>query len=474
MEDFHASSALRSRNQVFVWDRKFETRQKHAYRTEEGSLIQELDQTALTAFLHEKISRLDPPSHNHTNLQAFLSQVCDADLLRDPPLRQDTKIVALVDERCDNTGWLDVTGKRHAGRDWGGYVNYPPTGEVRPPEMLNAHDLYKKLQTSTAKAESSELHSRHVSISRFGTRVKFVSPTGSHSARFLATLCCSSRVLWSSYGAWGIFGLSTGLLSMYLKDFEFAMEFHLPYYALRRSTVPRSDTRGLRRCVQFNPPRPLGQSPEYLYEAQISVIVTGVDEWFWTTYCRVDKFFGSEEDIKFYYERGLDAPTGGLKPAHYPEWNPRQYFLLILYRRFRQITKEWGNVVHTLEGRLHDSRQKTSLIDDPDLTRTHEYTWTVQLLRVLHNSLVKIIESWKRFERGELRYFQTEEPRAFHMLWSKYLAGIEKDLTELRYLRRSLQQMLEMFDNMRDGVSTIFHLHKHMINIPSSSVPRRW
>ena len=32
--------------------------------------------------------------------------------------------------------------------DWGGYVNYPPPGEVRPPEIFNACNLYKKLLTS--------------------------------------------------------------------------------------------------------------------------------------------------------------------------------------------------------------------------------------------------------------------------------------------------------------------------------------
>ena len=91
---------------------------------------------------------------------------------------------------------------------------------------------------------------------------------------------------------------------------------------------------------------------EYLYEAQISVLVTGVDEWFWTTYCLVETYFGSEETIDFYHERNLDAPTGGLKPTHYPVWNPREYFLLVLSRRFKQITKEWSNVVSTLDGRL--------------------------------------------------------------------------------------------------------------------------
>lgn len=133
-----------------MWDRRFETRQKHAYRTEEDNLIQEPDQTTLTVFLQEMQSRLDPPSHSYTKLQVFLSEARDEDLARDLPLPGDEKIVALVDERCDNTGWLDITGKHHAGRDWEGYVNYPPAGEVRSPEMFNACNLYKKLQTSVS------------------------------------------------------------------------------------------------------------------------------------------------------------------------------------------------------------------------------------------------------------------------------------------------------------------------------------
>lgn len=130
------------------------------------------------------------------------------------------------------------------------------------------------------------------------------------------------------------------------------MEFHLPYYALRQGASLRNDPRGLRRCGKFVSSSMISGLSENLYEAQISVLVTGVDEWFWTAYCFAETFFGSEESIHYYHENQLDALTGGEKSARSPVWNPREYFLSILSRRLKQVTKEWSNVVEALEERL--------------------------------------------------------------------------------------------------------------------------
>ena len=134
------------------------------------------------------------------------------------------------------------------------------------------------------------------------------------------------------------------------QDFGYAMEFHLPYYALRRGTSIKADARGLRRSGKIFC-RILG-SYEHLHEAQISVLVTGVDEWFWTAYCFADTYFGSEESIQYYHKNELDALSGGEKSARSPVWNPREYFLSILSRRLKQVTKEWSNVIESLEIRL--------------------------------------------------------------------------------------------------------------------------
>lgn len=127
----------------------------------------------------------------------------------------------------------------------------------------------------------------------------------------------------------------------------------MPYYALRQHDEILPDPRKIRRSGTFIPNRSEPCLPEFFYEAQISFIIVGLDDWVWTGYCFTETHFGSEESIDFYYGRGYDAPSGGAKPAHYPAWNPREYFLLILSLRVKQVTREWSNVVLALEERLH-------------------------------------------------------------------------------------------------------------------------
>ena len=138
----------------------------------------------------------------------------------------------------------------------------------------------------------------------------------------------------------------------------------MPYYALRESIQPITDHRGLRNCGKLpaNLSNPL--KPEYIYEAQISVMVTGIDEWFWTAHCCVDTYFGSEQGVEAYHDSTLDAPTGGERLISQPAWNPREYFLYILSRRFRQTMKEWRITVNVIEGRLqiHVSRIYENLV----------------------------------------------------------------------------------------------------------------
>ena len=105
------------------------------------------------------------------------------------------------------------------------------------------------------------------------------------------------------------------------------------------------------------------------------------------------------------------------------------------------------------ENVFNEDARVASLVDDKTFRRTKEYTTITDLLRLLHNALVKIIESWENFEKGEIQYFEVEEYQALRKSWHSYLAAISKDMSELRYLRRSLLQRIEMFDNKRSGVS---------------------
>ena len=70
---------------------------------------------------------------------------------------------------------------------------------------------------------------------------------------------------------------------------------------------------------------------------------------------------------------------------------------------------------------------------------------------------MNIIESWQSFEGGEIQYFEGDVHETLRKQWDVYLANIEKDISELRYFRRSLQQKIEMFDSMRNSVGKIPH-----------------
>ena len=135
--------------------------------------------------------------------------------------------------------------------------------------------------------------------------------------------------------------------------YGFALEFHIPYYTLRTSELP--DPRGLRRHGQLLlPGAPNVKTREFLYEAQISLLITGVDEWFWSAYCCLDTYFEGKDSVTSYHNNNSDALVGGtLRPNWYPVWNVRQYFLFVFSRRFKQATKEWAAIVRALDSRLY-------------------------------------------------------------------------------------------------------------------------
>ena len=111
------------------------------------------------------------------------------------------------------------------------------------------------------------------------------------------------------------------------------MEFHLPYLALRKSEKPISDSRGLRRSGRFIPTEQTVDGYEQIHEAHISLLVAGIDEWYWTAYCCVDRYFGSEDNIQFYLDNQFDAPIGGSeRRTEFPVWNPREYSSLFSHK----------------------------------------------------------------------------------------------------------------------------------------------
>jgi hypothetical protein len=67
----------------------------------------------------------------------------------------------------------------------------------------------------------------------------------------------------------------------------------------------------------------------YFHEAQVSVLLVGIDEWVWTLYCLVETHFEEVQDpsnLNKYVTQMVDAPSGQFALYDSPIWNPREYF----------------------------------------------------------------------------------------------------------------------------------------------------
>jgi hypothetical protein len=91
-----------------------------------------------------------------------------------------------------------------------------------------------------------------------------------------------------------------------------------------------------------------------LYEAQISVTITGIDNWVWTAFGIVDTYFGSKESVDAYHQ--MTAPTGqpdpltaGQTAANNPIWTPREYFFRVFEIRLNEVRREWTNIINEME-----------------------------------------------------------------------------------------------------------------------------
>ena len=161
------------------------------------------------------------------------------------------------------------------------------------------------------------------------------------------------------------------------------MEFHLPFFALRKVTKSNSfspKTRGkqLREWELLNLLTPDiagedGQGKYLLHKAHISCVIHGFKEWQYAAYAFVDAQHGPlEDEDEDVTDRELEEgevtfgdddedPISGCLPTDVPIWRPRQFFLKAFETQIRTFKNEWDELVHRLEV---DRNEYVSLKDD--------------------------------------------------------------------------------------------------------------
>jgi hypothetical protein len=110
--------------------------------------------------------------------------------------------------------------------------------------------------------------------------------------------------------------------------------------------------------------RPIA-SAQCLYEAQISVSITGIDHRIWTAYGSFDTYFGSNDSLQPHHEMEASVERGDplatdqfMIYSHISD--PRQCFFKVFETRINQVRREWRAIADKVD---NDIKQNVCDVD---------------------------------------------------------------------------------------------------------------
>ncbi|KAJ9607223.1 hypothetical protein H2200_008295 [Cladophialophora chaetospira] len=245
----------------------------------------------------------------------------------------------------------------------------------------------------------------------------------------------------------------------------FNLAFHLPFFVCRTHTLKVEDHRRDAGGVPLRNSQDISflnrwhqqESPTFLYEAHITCVISGIDDWTWVAYCFADTYFDGEDgQIEFepqcfdHFE--IDGPsfdplTLGNLDANAPIWNPREYFLLVFSHRLLEVKKEWHDIVARLEQSMRRFEQdylypSTIAKSGHDALSTQDFESIlqfVQLARKLQGSLAATIDACEASEHHLCSFFEgtTTDAR------KNPLFSIKSTLGELGRMKNRLGRLLD-------------------------------
>ncbi|WKT53637.1 hypothetical protein QSH57_004221 [Fusarium oxysporum f. sp. vasinfectum] len=266
----------------------------------------------------------------------------------------------------------------------------------------------------------------------------------------------------------------------------FSFTFHLPSFALKRQKARarrREDPRKKRNGRPWRESRPLSflskpieiesesASVDTLHEVHYSLMICGYNRSVWTTYSLVDTYFydsdEDHEDTVEFYRTHEDSEVSEWDPALIGEkevWtkcpDPREYFLMILDKRFTQIYEELFKIIDFVQDKMSDylhenrttrncatvSRDSAQKLFESAENKRMWLRQTEQLLDLLSDGLSSILRCWKAFEI-ERENFAYNRPSAtlFHEIqgqtieMNRLLDSLSKAKTKCDGFRKDLE-----------------------------------
>ncbi|KAF9883711.1 hypothetical protein FE257_003049 [Aspergillus nanangensis] len=418
------------------WKRHFTIRRTTLYHGQDNRLRVPLGGSAIDEFFKNHNINFAPP-RRYELLRKFLGQN-SVHLLQDEAKLSpsDQRVLAMVDDRCDPCLNIPESASFQPMRQWGlgEYMNRPPQGLHARIYGMNAAMLYQHLSKNRkGVAERRVVYLVDITPLMGLALLSNVSYMQLSEVRSFL----SRHVAFASH-----MGVSQAR--------GFTLEFHLPHHVLRPNRVGFRDGRGLRRYRSLRPFE--SNDDDCIYEAQLSLIVLGVDDFFWVAYFCEDSYFRSVNPITEHLEDEVDGPSFGLRQCQFPVWDPRYYFLSVLSIRMSQVLMEWTVLVESIENDLdkHADIGQGSidkfLEDDPSLRKTKEYTWILGTLRHLRNSLARLIATWTAFDTNNRVYFDLDVEGALCDKFREHFYEIRQVTAELGTLQMVLEQRIETLE----------------------------
>ncbi|GES59948.1 tumor suppressor protein, LOH1CR12 [Aspergillus terreus] len=426
------------------WRRSFGHRQFQLYPKVEHRLQVGPRESVVDVFLDCESLQLGPPQR-YEALRAFLEKAKMMVSNSTQKVESPSEAIAIVDDRCDPTPIVSLSGNGAVSyvRAWTDeYINEPPSGTNIKVAAVTAEGLYRYLK----KSKKDDYERRII----YATDL-----TPTMALAIIMNVAYTHLPEIRSY-----FDRHIGF-HPYMKvslSQGFVLEFHIPHFVLRIDQEARRDERGLRKCRYVQASNGSKHRRECIYEAQMSLIVFGVDEFSWTAYFFVDTYYSKQDSTSHYIRKKLDAPSGGYMEHNSPVWDPRHYFLTVLSIRLSQVTLEWSSLVQTIEANLdpHSDIDDLSLPnfvdDDPVMERTKQRTWTIGALRRLRNALGTLIAVWHGFEAEQKGYFDLGTEGPLFAKFRELFSHIGETVTELKMLHLTLEQRIETLEKTNQHV----------------------
>ncbi|KAK1751401.1 hypothetical protein QBC47DRAFT_464121 [Echria macrotheca] len=469
-------SSSRTTRPTLRWPEIFATRRTETYPAEDvphcllvSELIANDDSSSKTrAVLDEFLSfdAADPATkYIRDDIDEFCSPVEFGDLLQSDD--EQGEVMAIVDERTGEEGAKFV----RQGELFGALLRAP----------VDLTPVATEEQTEGDKAETQLIKASETTDDlQPKRRLIYITNLNPWSTLALAATASQTQALAlrDFVHKHITFQPSMGVAINQTPTQTFTLSLHLPYLAFRAHDKDKHenpnplDTRDLRASRSLLSPN---NKKESLHEAQISIMLTGVDDTHWTAHAFLDTYHDggdSPRDVKFYQVRG-DGNGGGKKVdplmgsglgAEGEEEevvDAREYFLRVVGNVVADVAGEWAGGVNTVVKRVRGlMRQPANGRSDVDvLGEQHHHL--MQVSARIQNGISGTIRAWEKFRDMDLGYFDLRTAVAVTAVES-----IERDVRELAELRQTLVEHTALFDKFATSLATVEkNRHAKMVNI---------